>query len=197
MLANKHDLISLPDYPQKGYQDPDTGIQYPYSILKALSPTEAEAIGWYEVIDSGYIAHDPQTQQVVKDPLVYTGSSIVQNYTVVPYDPYAGWDTEQLRNVRYADNAKVAQGHIEDAQKNPYVGAVLDDRKEQKENNKRNNRAKKNNKMTDRDDALTDHIDDIFDVQDNADDAVENMNRSELETFDASSVTYPTWEPPA
>ena len=114
-----------------------------------------------------------------------------------PYDQYYGISDDKLREEKYNLNAELAQTEVEAAEATPVVGPTLDPRKREKENLRRNNRAKRNNKMTDADDVMADHVDDVGDVLDQADDEVENLNRAALEAWNGSTIVWPMWVPPS
>ena len=113
------------------------------------------------------------------------------------YDQYYGITDEALREQKYNLNASLADSEVEAAEATPVQGPTLDTRKTEKENLRRENRGKRNNKMTDADDEMADHVDSVMDVLDQADDEVENLNRTELEAWDGSTIVWPVWTPPA
>jgi len=115
---------------------------------------------------------------------------------IEPYDQYYGVSDDQLRIEKYNLNAEAAQASVEAAEATPVAGSTLDGRQTEKENLRRNNRAKRNNKMTDADDAMADHVDEIMDTLDQADDEVENLSRPELEAWDGSTIIWPVWVSP-
>jgi len=113
------------------------------------------------------------------------------------YDQYYEITDESLREQKYNLKASLADSEVEAAEATPVQGPILDTRKTEKENLRRENRGKRNNKMTDADDEMADHVDSIMDVLDQADDEVENLDRTELEAWDGSTIVWPVWTPPA
>ena len=116
--------------------------------------------------------------------------------TIRDYNQYNVFTDDQLREQQYFANARAADEQIKAAEHTPEQGVVLDDRGAEKANGKRNNRSKRNSAMTDQDDAMADYVDGILDELDQYDDTVENLNRAELEVWDASTLTWSSWIPP-
>ena len=109
--------------------------------------------------------------------------------------PYANSTTEleQLRADAYAANAAHAAMLEDNAQHNPSLGVILDDRKAAKENVRRNNRAKGKAKLTDADDHLSVYVDNVLDVLETADEDAGGASRAELVNWTPTAYSWPGW----
>jgi len=118
--------------------------------------------------------------------------------TILPYDQYFGWTDEQIKSLKYGENAEHATSLADAAQLNPTEGDVVTSRQAKKNKARRDNAAKrKNNQITDQDDELLDYNDQVLDSQDQADDAVEALSdRQDIINWDPLLANWPTWVPP-
>ena len=111
-------------------------------------------------------------------------------------DNYSGYSDDQLRSDAYLVNENLANQHIYAAQHEPNDSTTLDDRGTEKENKRRDNRAKNKGKLTHDDDILADYIDEVYDALDSGDDVVEDLDRPSLIAWDGSAIIWPIWNPP-
>lgn len=77
MKAHKTELKAYNNFPKSFVGD--DGITYPRKWLEDLDTAGREALGWYEVVDNTITLG--ANERAVKSPLVFTGTSIEQNYT--------------------------------------------------------------------------------------------------------------------
>jgi len=77
MKAHKDELKAYKEFPKSFVGD--DGTTYPRKWLEDLDTAGREALGWYEVVDNTITLG--ANERAVKSPLVFTGTSIEQNYT--------------------------------------------------------------------------------------------------------------------
>jgi hypothetical protein len=104
--------------------------------------------------------------------------------TITPYANSTA-ELEQLRADAYAANAAHAAMLEDNAQHNPSLGVILDDRKAAKENGK--------SKLTDADDHLSVYVDDVLDVLETADEDAGGASRAELVNWTPTAYSWPGW----
>jgi len=157
--------------------------------------TEADHVQIRLMLDTGYDAFMPlypsNTNMDMDMKIFLEDGGVIEDY-----DEYWNVSDVELQDIKYQLNAELANVEIQAAETVPIQGPTLTPRKRDKENLRRNNRAKRNNKMTDADDIMANYVDSVMDVLDNADNEVENLVRLELEAWDGSTIVWPIWEPP-
>lgn len=79
MKANKYDLKEMRSFP-RSWKDPSTGDTWTKAGLELLLVDQEATLGWYTIVDN--IPVLGANKQAVKLTLVFTGTSIEQNYTV-------------------------------------------------------------------------------------------------------------------
>ena len=124
---------------------------------------------------------------------VGSGATWTKKWSVVG----SGISDDDLREARYSDNKAYAEDLIKQASLNPAQGVTLSKRAMEKKNIKRSNAANINKpaRSSDADDYLFVWIDTVYDAQDNADNSVELLDRTGLESWVPANAVWPQWTP--
>lgn len=81
MKAHKDNLSRSGNFP-RWWTDPNTGTSYPRKWLEDATLAVQKSLGWYEVVEN-VPAYNSSIERIVPvSPLVFTGTTIEQNYTV-------------------------------------------------------------------------------------------------------------------
>lgn len=113
---------------------------------------------------------------------------------IIPWSEYRDVSDDELRELVKNDNAEYAQGLIDAAESNP-AGTPLSKRDTEKENGRRNWRARGIGKTTADDDKLADYVDSVYDTLDTKDAAADTAPRVQLENWSPEAGPWPPWNP--
>ena len=143
----------------------------------------------YPATETAEPSYDPAYETTTYD-FKKIGQAWTQDWHVVGN----GVSDEDLREIRKNENAEYAQSLVDAAEANP-LGTPLGQRDKEKENGRRNNRAKGIGKITADDDHLADYIDAVFDALDTRDASADSANRNQLEGWNPATGPWPQWNP--
>lgn len=194
MKANKYDLVELGQFP-RSWQDPNTGTTYPRLFLEQMTVAEREAIGWYEIVDNAPV--QGSNDSLSKDPLVFTGTSITQSYTVTSNQTVGEAQATKYGEVWDAADALIAN-KAKGSSTNPRHHDRLRDKSQARLMKKANGGSLTAGEQVDEDwyDSFIDWADLVRDEAQTACDAVEILATPELViAYDVSAIVWPVFTP--
>jgi len=130
MIANKYDLKELRAFP-RSWVDPVSERTFCKTGLQRASVSMLEEVGWYTIIDNKPMNGSNDT--LTKDTLVFTGTSIEQNYIVTPTSTLDEAKTNKHSEVwTYAESLIDAQAQNITGSRNPLERVRQADRSQQR-----------------------------------------------------------------